>query len=156
MPSVSRQDLSIWRGDLNRTDEANEETRTTMRARKRTRDRGARPGADSAAEAETGATTDAMNNLMGDLPEDIPHSFDARNERLAGIREETAEKLRAVRRDMRATASDLRRFLAGAEASRRAEAAELMGGLRGECDARARIWRGLVATMARRRAGATR
>lgn len=134
-----------------------------MRARKRTRDRGARPGADSAAEAETGATTDAMDNVMGDLPEDIPHSFDARSERLAGIREETAEKLRAVRRDMRATASDirtgaanLRRFLARAEASRRAEAAELMGGLRGQCDARARIWRGLVATMARRRAGATR
>lgn len=126
-----------------------------MAARKKMRARGPR----STPEAEAGGGTGTMTGGMGNLAEDIMHSFDTRMERLAAIRERTAEQLGAVRREMRAMAArlrtgatNLRRFLSDAEASRRAETGQLMDGFRREHDARARAWQHLVATMEGKRA----
>ncbi len=113
--------------------------------------------------AEASGRGGTMTGDMGGLAEDIVHSFDARMERVAAIRDETAEQLGAVRRWMRALADDLgtkaaalRRFLSDAEASRRSTTAELMAGFRRRADANSATWRDLGATMQRKRAEATR
>jgi hypothetical protein len=104
-----------------------------------------------------------MTGEMGSLAEDIVGSYDARMERVAAIRDETAEQLGAFRRWMqalaagiRASAAHLRRFLNEAEASRRATTGQLMDGFRREHAANAETWHHLGATMQRKRAEATR
>lgn len=135
--------------------------KTTKGPRKRMRPPRPMPSAERSAEA--GGSGGTMTGEMGSLAEDIMGSLDARMERLAAIRDQTAELLGAVRRWMqamaagvRAGAADLRRFLSEAEASRRAETGQLMDGFRRQRDANAETWHHLVATMRRKRAEATR
>lgn len=139
--------------------------KTTMRARKRMRPPRPLSSAERSAErsAAAGAGGGTMTGEMGSLAEDIVGSYDARMERVAAIRDETAEQLGAVRRGMRALAAgvrtragDVRRFLGDAEASRRSTTGELMGGFRRARDANAETWHHLAATMRRKRAEATR
>lgn len=135
--------------------------KTAMRARKRMRP--PRPMSSAERSAEAGAGGGAMTGEMGSLAEDIVGSYDARMERVAAIRDETAEQLGAVRRQMQAMAEDfrakagaLRQFLGDAEASRRSTAGELMGGFRRGRDANSATWRDLGATMRSKRAEASR
>ena len=135
--------------------------KTTKGERKRMRP--PRPLSSSELPAEASGRGGTMTGDMGSLAEDIVGSFDARMERLAAIRDQTAEQLGAVRREMQATADDLRtkagalrQFLGDAEASRRSTTGELMGGFRRRRDANCATWRDLGATMRRKRAEATR
>lgn len=135
--------------------------KTTKEARKRMRAQ--RTVSSPERSAEAGGDGGTMTGDMGSLAEDIVHSFDARMERVAAIRDQTAEQLDAVRRemqamaeDLRAKASALRRLLSKAEASRRSTTGELMGGLRRRRDANSATWRDLGATMRSMRAAATR
>lgn len=127
--------------------------KTTKEARKRMR-----PPRTLSSErpAEVGGRGGMMTGDMGSLAEDIVRSYDGRMERVAAIRDETAEQLGAFRREMRAMAGDLRRFLSEAAASIRAETGRLMDGFRREREANAETWHHLAATMRRKRAEATR
>lgn len=128
--------------------------KTTKGPRKRMRP--PRPMSSAERSAEAGAGGGTMTGEMVSLAEDIVGSYDARMERVAAIRDETAEQLGAFRREMRAMAGNLRRFLSDAVASIRAETGQLMDGFHREHAANAETWHHLAATMQRKRAEATR
>lgn len=135
--------------------------KTTKEARKRMR--ALRTAASPERSAEAGDGDGTMTGEMGSLAEDIVRSFDVRMERLAAIRDQTAEQLDGVRREMQAMAEDLRakagalrRLLSDAEASRRSTTGELMAGFRRGHHANSATWGDLAATMRRKRAEATR
>ena len=121
--------------------------KTTKGARKRMRP--PRPMSSAERSAEAGAGGGTMTGAFASLEEDIVGSFDARMERLAEIRDETAELLGAARQWMREVAGE-------AVASIRAETGQLMDGFRREHAANAETWHHLAATMQRKRAEATR
>lgn len=130
---------------------------------------------------EEGEGVMGLAQEMRNLAQEIIKSFDARAARVAALRQETAAKLKDFRQEMknvrhqlRRKAVDLRRFLGTSEASRRrdfqtmhqsiragqeARSRQLGGmlsGFRRTSEAAASHWRNMAATMAKRRASATR
>lgn len=118
---------------------------------------------------------------MRALAQEVANSFDARVARMAGLRQETAAKLKGFRQemknvqhDLKRMAADLRRFLSNAAASRmrdfnamhgrirvrqeerNREVAGMLGGFWREREAAAGHWRTMAAAMAKRRAAAAR
>ena len=111
---------------------------------------------------------------MRNLTQEIADSFDARVGRVKALKHETAEMLKGFQRDLRQKATDLKRFLSAAEASRKrdfqamhqgirtrqeernGEVAGMLGRFRRENEAAAGHWRSMTATMERKRASAAR
>lgn len=115
---------------------------------------------------------------MGDdtrnLVQEIRASHEARAERLAALRRETADMLNGFRRELGEMAAGLRRFLGNAESARRQGFRAMLEGIKGrqrernrgthglmagfqrEREAMAAHWRGMAATMAKRRAARAR
>lgn len=122
-----------------------------------------------------------MADAMRRQAQDIVNSFDARMARVRALRDETAVMLKRFQHDLRQKAADLRqkaadlkRFLSNAETSRMRDframhqdirarqeernrgVAGTLDGFRRENEAAASHWHSIAATMAKRRAAATR
>lgn len=115
-----------------------------------------------------------MADEMRGLVQEIQASHEARADRVAAIRQETAEMLKGFRRHLGAMAAELRRFLGRAEASRmeaframfqeiqarqkarKREVAGMLNGFRRENEAAHSHWQNMAATMAKRRASAAK
>lgn len=113
-----------------------------------------------------------MADEMRGLVQEIQASHEARGDRVAAIRQETAEMLKGFRRHLGVMAAELRTFLGHAESSRmeaframfqeiqarqkarKHEVHGFLAGIRHEMGAMAAHWRTLPSTMARKRTGA--
>ena len=118
---------------------------------------------------------------MRNLTEEIVNSFDARVARVSALRQETAAKLKGFRQEMKNVqhqlkrkATDLRRFLGNAEASRMRDfrtmrqsiragqearsrhLGEMLSGFRRNSGAAVGYWQSMAAALAKKRASATR
>ena len=118
---------------------------------------------------------------MRNLTEGIVNSFDARVARVAALRQETAAKLKEfrqgmknVRHELKRKATDLRRFLGNAEASRMRDfrtmhqsiragqearsrqLREMLSGFRRNSEAAVGYWQSMAAALAKKRASLAR
>jgi len=123
----------------------------------------------------------AMGEEMRTLCEGLVNSFDARVARVRALRRETAamlrgfrDRMKSIQHELRRKASDLKRSLSDAEATRMRDfralrqdvrgrqeernggMASMLGGFRRDHEAAANHWHHMAVTMARRRATAAR